>query len=77
MTSLIDRLEKKRLAHRVRNPQDRRPILAEPLHEGLAKRKAQFDRIDRAFVDLMEEYCESSSRSCSTCCAGPPSGPDR
>jgi DNA-binding MarR family transcriptional regulator len=77
VTSLIDRLEKKRLARRVRNPQDRRRILVEPIHEGLAKRKAQFDRIDRAFVDLMEEYCESRSRPCSTSCAGPPSGPDR
>jgi DNA-binding MarR family transcriptional regulator len=48
-------LPRHNIAAAVRDPQDRRCVIVEPIREGVAKRKPLFDGIDQAFAELMEE----------------------
>jgi DNA-binding MarR family transcriptional regulator len=58
VTSLIDRLEKKGLVRRVRDPHDRRRVMVEPVRERLAGGETVFGSIRQGFANLLERYSE-------------------
>ena len=59
ITSLIDRLEKKGLARRVRDPKDRRRVIVEAAEEeALKSLPPLFGGIQSAFQDLLERYSD-------------------
>ena len=58
VTSLIDRLEKKGLVRRVRDPHDRRRVMVEPVRERLAGGEAVFGSIREGFANLLERYTD-------------------
>ncbi len=58
VTSLIDRLEKKGLVRRVRDPHDRRRVMVEPVHERLSGGESVFGSIRQGFANLLERYSE-------------------
>jgi DNA-binding MarR family transcriptional regulator len=58
VTSLIDRLEKKGLARRVRDANDRRRVIVEPVAERVAESEPLFGAIQQAFEELLECYTE-------------------
>jgi len=56
VTSLIDRLEKKGLVRRVRDPQDRRRVIVEPVRERIVQGDSVFGSIREGFASLLERY---------------------
>ena len=58
VTSLIDRLEKKGLVRRVRDAQDRRRVMVEPVRERLAGGETVFGSIRQGFANLLENYSD-------------------
>jgi DNA-binding MarR family transcriptional regulator len=58
VTSLIDRLEAKKLVRRVRDPKDRRRVIVEPAPGRLAAGDSFFGPIQKAFEALMEDYSD-------------------
>ena len=58
VTSLIDRLEKKGLVRRVRDPHDRRRVMVEPVRERLAGGDTVFGSIRQGFANLLERYSD-------------------
>lgn len=58
VTSLIDRLERKGLVRRVRDPHDRRRVMVEPVRERLAGGDAVFGSIREGFSRLLERYTD-------------------
>jgi DNA-binding MarR family transcriptional regulator len=59
VTSLIDRLEKKGLVRRARDPQDRRRVIVEPIRERIAQGATVFGPIRQAFEDLLVNYSDA------------------
>jgi DNA-binding MarR family transcriptional regulator len=58
VTSLLDRLEKKGLVRRVRDPHDRRRVMVEPIQERLAGGEAVFGSVRQGFASLLERYSD-------------------
>src|SRR5690348_12729094 len=58
VTSLIDRLEAKKLVRRVRDPKDRRRVIVEPSPRRVAAGNSFFGPIQEAFEALMEDYSD-------------------
>ena len=56
VTSLIDRLEKKRLVRRVRDSRDRRRVIVEPVLERIADSQNVFGPIREGFARVLENY---------------------
>jgi DNA-binding MarR family transcriptional regulator len=57
ITGIIDRLERANLVRRVRDPEDRRRVLLEPIENKEKKKKVRelYQPMSRAFNELMEE----------------------
>jgi DNA-binding MarR family transcriptional regulator len=58
VTSLLDRLERKGLVRRVRDAQDRRRVMVEPVRERLAGGENVFGSIRQGFASLLENYSD-------------------
>jgi DNA-binding MarR family transcriptional regulator len=58
VTSLLDRLERKGLVRRVRDAQDRRRVMVEPVRERLAGGETVFGSIRQGFASLLESYSD-------------------
>jgi DNA-binding MarR family transcriptional regulator len=56
VTSLIDRLEKKKLVRRVRDARDRRRVIVEPVLPRIADCQNVFGPIREGFAELLENY---------------------
>ena len=56
VTSLIDRLEKKDLVRRARDPRDRRRVIVEPVLERIADCQNVFGPIRAGFAQVLENY---------------------
>ncbi|MBN6050394.1 MarR family transcriptional regulator [Nonomuraea sp. RK-328] len=58
VTGLIDRLERKGFARRVRNPEDKRSVLVEAVPDRLAALAPLFDDYVASLMDLVVRYDE-------------------
>ena len=58
VTALIDRLERKGMVRRVRDPQDRRRVIVEPVRKQSAADHALFTSIRRSYEGLLDRYTD-------------------
>src|SRR5215469_10923449 len=58
VTALIDRLERKGMVRRARDPQDRRRVIVEPVRKQSAADDALFTSIRRSYEGLLDRYTE-------------------
>ncbi|GHO89262.1 MarR family winged helix-turn-helix transcriptional regulator [Dictyobacter formicarum] len=58
VTSLLDRLESKGMARRVRDPHDRRRVIVEPDPERMAELNQMFYSVQATFQDLLTVYSD-------------------
>ncbi len=58
VTGLLDRLESKGMAQRVRDPHDRRRVIVEPNQERLAELEQMFHPLNETFRELLERYSD-------------------
>lgn len=58
VTGLLDRLESKGMAQRVRDPHDRRRVIVEPNQERLAELDQSFHSLQETFRELLEIYSD-------------------
>jgi DNA-binding MarR family transcriptional regulator len=59
VTSLIDRLEAKRLVRRVADPRDRRRVIVEPATERIARFAPMFGEIFASFDSFFQQYSDA------------------
>jgi DNA-binding MarR family transcriptional regulator len=59
VTSLIDRLEAKRLVRRVADTRDRRRVIVEPVLERIAKFATMFGAVGESFESLYARYSDA------------------
>jgi len=59
VTSLIDRLEKKKLVRRVRDRADRRRVIVEPIPSAAVQLGPSFEAIGPAFETVLSDYSEA------------------
>ena len=58
VTALIDRLERKGMVRRARDPQDRRRVIVEPVRKQSAADDALFTSIRRSYEGLLNRYTD-------------------
>jgi DNA-binding MarR family transcriptional regulator len=58
VTALIDRLERKGMVRRARDPQDRRRVIVEPVRKQSAADYALFTSIRRSYEGLLDRYTD-------------------
>jgi DNA-binding MarR family transcriptional regulator len=58
VTGLLDRLESKGMAQRVRDPHDRRRVIVQPNRERLAELDQLFHSLQEAFREVLELYSD-------------------
>ena len=58
VTGLLDRLESKGMAQRVRDPHDRRRVIVKPNRERLAELDQLFHSLQEAFREVLELYSD-------------------
>ena len=63
VTSLIDRLEEKGLVRRVRDAQDRRRVIVEPVQERISESATLFGWVRNAYATLLDAYSDEQLRT--------------
>lgn len=58
VTSLLDRLESKGFVRRVRDTQDRRRVIVEPIQEKIAELNRLFTTVEDSFVGILDGYSD-------------------